>query len=335
MNFETRATGLASAYGFTPRQARFLTLVALISGYCLRRQYGAFAGIALGKNPAAFLDELVRCGLATRHRPSRRRSFVYHLKHRSLYDALGLADNRHRRPVAATRQARQLMLLDFAISHPTVTWYATEADKVELFTKTLGVPSRVLPGRIYRGPESTDTTLRQFVLKLPIYCAPDNPTVHFVYLGLDTSGQGLSTFLADHGQLFQHVPAWQLVIVHPPFLRPAVRTWKTTVARTHFLESPGLSSADARELHAYFLVHHALAEGSSAPVTIDHVYEQRRRRFSTSPHAALYEHWRAVGGPHLSADTPPDFSDWQPTGTVTTFELPHSYDLYGSYPGVA
>ena len=35
-------------YGFTERQARFLVLVMRHSGLCIKRQYGAFAGIARG-----------------------------------------------------------------------------------------------------------------------------------------------------------------------------------------------------------------------------------------------------------------------------------------------
>ena len=47
MTWEERADAVASL-GFTTRQARFLALAALHSGYCLRRQYGAFAGLQSG-----------------------------------------------------------------------------------------------------------------------------------------------------------------------------------------------------------------------------------------------------------------------------------------------
>ena len=33
-------------YGFTERQSRFLVLVMRHSGLCIKRQYGAFAGVA-------------------------------------------------------------------------------------------------------------------------------------------------------------------------------------------------------------------------------------------------------------------------------------------------
>jgi hypothetical protein len=46
MNARDRAAALVDA-GLTPRHAEFLALAALVSGYCLRRQYQAFAGLAL------------------------------------------------------------------------------------------------------------------------------------------------------------------------------------------------------------------------------------------------------------------------------------------------
>ena len=65
MTFDDRAQAVM-ALGFTDRQARFLVTVALHSGYCLRRQYEAFAGVRSGQNVRAFLDGLVTRGVAER-----------------------------------------------------------------------------------------------------------------------------------------------------------------------------------------------------------------------------------------------------------------------------
>src|SRR5437868_6593966 len=61
--FGDRAAAI-EALGFTARQARFLTLVALHSGYCLRRQYSSFGALSYGKNVRNFLDCLVDRQLA-------------------------------------------------------------------------------------------------------------------------------------------------------------------------------------------------------------------------------------------------------------------------------
>lgn len=62
MTFDERVAALAPL-GFTPRQTRFLVTAALHSGYCLRRQYLAFAGVRYGKNVCDFLEALVGYGL--------------------------------------------------------------------------------------------------------------------------------------------------------------------------------------------------------------------------------------------------------------------------------
>jgi hypothetical protein len=337
MTFDMRADRLAESYALTPRQARFLCLVALIGGYCLRRQYGAYARIALGKNPAFFLDRLVDRGLATRDRPRRHRSFVYHLKHRRAYEVLGLDNNRHRRPVLPTRQARRLMLLDYAIEQHDAIWFATEADKVALFTRALDIPAGALPSRTYRSDRPDGgATVRQFVLKWPIFQRTGDSTIHFVYLGLETSGQGFATFLAHHAHLFDHLAAWRVVVVYPPMFRASTSAWRSAFSRAYPAGAAPLSPHDARELHAYFRVQHALDGGHiDGPLTIDQTHDQRRRRYATSPYRFLFSHWRLVGGPHLPPETPPDFSRCELPGRLDTHELSWSYDLFGSFPGLA
>src|SRR5206468_12216986 len=111
MTLNDRINAVAG-FGFTARQARFLVTVALHSGYCLRRQYEAFAGIQYGKNVRDFLDGLVTAGVATRFTGRADRGHVYHLRARTLYRALGDEDNRHRRVASAAHLARKRMVLD-------------------------------------------------------------------------------------------------------------------------------------------------------------------------------------------------------------------------------
>lgn len=132
MTFDDRVRALAYL-GFTPRQTRFLTLVALHSGFCVRRQFAAFAGVEYGKNVRAFLDQLVSRGLARRLQFDVNRGHVYHLSAGEVYRAIGQDDNRNRRATSAALIARKLMLLDFVLAQPADEWVATEADKVALF----------------------------------------------------------------------------------------------------------------------------------------------------------------------------------------------------------
>jgi hypothetical protein len=187
--------------GYTPRQSQFLAIVALHSGYCLRRQYEAFAGIRYGKSVRDFLDGLVTRRLAERFTGRADRGHVYHLRARLLYRALGDENNRNRRRGSAAQIARKLMLLDYVLSRPDVQWFATEAEKVDLFVQRFGVPQEELPRRMVRPSAADETTAhaRFFLHKLPIYLSGESPVAHFVYLATEAGGEGLVGFLRDHG----------------------------------------------------------------------------------------------------------------------------------------
>ena len=115
MTFEDRVRALESL-GLTPRQTRFIALVALHSGYCLRRQYSAFAGIRYGKNVCDFLEALVARRLAKRFTQRADRGHIYHLQARALYRALGEPEHRNRREASAALIARKIMVLDFVLT---------------------------------------------------------------------------------------------------------------------------------------------------------------------------------------------------------------------------
>ena len=64
MTVDERAAAV-EPFGFTPRQARFLTTVMLHAGVCVQRQYAQFAGIANGQLTRDFFARLVRDRIAT------------------------------------------------------------------------------------------------------------------------------------------------------------------------------------------------------------------------------------------------------------------------------
>ena len=73
------------------------SLVALHSGYCLRRQYAAFAGVRLRQERPHFLDALVAALRQPLHVPRGPRAPLSPAAPRSIYRALGQEDNRNRR----------------------------------------------------------------------------------------------------------------------------------------------------------------------------------------------------------------------------------------------
>jgi len=154
------------AFGYTTRQAQFLALVAVNGGYFLRRQFGAFTGRTHGLATVRFLDGAVTRG-DIRSLPYGRQGRVFHLCARPLYAALGQEHNRNRREAEWDAVVRKLMTLDFVLAHPTVRFWATEAEKAALLLE-LGVRQALWPSRGYAPKRAgSGPTTRYFVDKMP------------------------------------------------------------------------------------------------------------------------------------------------------------------------
>jgi hypothetical protein len=191
------------ALGFTPRQATFLTTVALHSGYCLARQYAACSGLKNARSVRAFVDCLVERKLANRIVFRADRCIVYHLFSQRLYAAVGQKDNGNRRHASPPAIAQKLMLLDFALAHPDLDWYPTQADRVDLFVTRLGVP----------------LSIRLTSLRLPVFFHSAlhgaSACVNFVCVVTDPRGSSIGTFIREHAALLRHLTDWTLNVLVP------------------------------------------------------------------------------------------------------------------------
>jgi hypothetical protein len=324
--------------GFTPRQAHFLATVALHSGYCLRRQYAAFAGVRHGKNVRDFLDDLVGRRFAVRFLGRADRGHVYHLQARTIYRLLEQPNNRNRRTgSSAALIARKLMLLDHVLTHPRVAWLATEAEKVELFVQQYGVARADLPhqtfpaARLGRAP-----TVRYFPHKLPIAVAGDPPLAQFVCLATDIRGRSLDDFLRDHAALLRQLPAWTIVAVAPK-TSPALTACEHVFAR--FLGRPSsMTGVRVDDVRWYLTTRRAVDQGEWARLTVADIDRFRllRERLNTPAFETLYRDWLTRGDAVLDtrrAETPQPAG---PTaGRLVTEVLPYDYSQFGSLPGVA
>src|SRR4051812_30844485 len=113
MTNEERISGLMS-WGYTEREAKFIVLAALTSGYFLRRQYCE----RRGKAAASFIDKLNRQGhCKTIFLQGDRR--LYHISYTPLYEVIGDRENRNRRSdhYMGTIKAR-VMALDYILQNP-------------------------------------------------------------------------------------------------------------------------------------------------------------------------------------------------------------------------
>ena len=121
-------------WGFTLRQARFLTHVLVFSGVFLERQYCTFAGIAHGQKTHDFLAKLVSGGYARVITPGAlHRGRLFHVQYKPLYEAIGEPNNRHRKPASLGRFVERLMLFEAVLADGQYAWLGTERDKMNYF----------------------------------------------------------------------------------------------------------------------------------------------------------------------------------------------------------
>jgi hypothetical protein len=336
MIFEDRVEAL-EPLGFTPRQTRFLVTVALHSGYCLRRQYVAFAGVQYGKNVRDFLDGLVERQLAERFTCRPDRGHVYHLYARAIYRALKQDENRNRREASAALIARKIMVLDYVLAHADVDWCATEQDKVELFVDRFGVPVSDLPQRLFAAaqPGGASTT-RYFMHKLPICVAGDPPVVCFVYLATDQTGRGFEQFLLDHVGLLSRLSAWTIVAVAPPHIQ-GLTACESVFAR--YLQKPAPSVTNGfDDLRWYFVTRTSVERGEFERLSVGDIdrFRSLREQFRAASFERLYGEWLTHGDDALRpGETRTAAAVARGVGQLVTEVLTFDYSQFGSLPGVA
>jgi hypothetical protein len=316
--------------GYTPRQARFLTLAALHGGYFVRRQYVAFTGGQHGVAAVGFISRVLERGhVAVVEAPVMGR--VYHVGYKPLYAALGDVDNRNRRIHSAASIRRRLMALDYVLAHQEDVFVVTERDQVAFFVNEHYIPRSSLPSTPYTSTDGRSTTTRYFVEKLPI--ARRATAVVFVYIDDDdaTIG-GFATFLERHRALLLtlRVPA------HVEFVTTVPR--HVTRAEACFEQRLGTGAVrrplSLGTLGAYVLARMRLEEGRLAG-TSQHELDALRRDLAAVPSAtgdAVYRRWATDGAAALDAWVR-DQHVTTPLGVVTFsgYLLPHSYGLK---PGV-
>jgi hypothetical protein len=335
MTFEDRVRALMPL-GLTPRQTRFLALVALHGGFCLRRQYAAFARIGYGRHVREFLDELVARDLSRRISYKRNRGFVYHLHAKSVYRAIEQEDNRNRRVASPALVARKLMMLDVVIDTPGVEWFATEDDKVRLFTDRFGVSPADLPVRVYEAREPDEaSTARAFVHKLPIYLQGDPARTHFVCLANGAGDRGTDAFLRDHARLLTKLTAWTVVITgprHTSDFRSSQRAFDRFCGERSSTV-PGLTPTGLR----WFCQTRQIVEAeqlerlSLADITR---FRDTRRRLSPEAIDPLYEQWLTSGDAAIERYARGTSARRFLDACLEIRLLPFRYDQFGDLPGV-
>ena len=193
-----------AALGWTGREAEWIAVVCLHSGVFIRAQFCHYFD-APRITAARFVKALVqrRSAVESEWPLVNGGGRTCRISGKAIYRVLGVENIRHRRKANRNGVMRRLLSLDFVLEHPGMNWLPTEAEKVE-FLEEIGVPSRLIPRRIYYG--AVGAQKRYFALKLPV--AGGDKTVTFAYVdpGRDTTGE-LNTWGGAHGRLWDAIRA--------------------------------------------------------------------------------------------------------------------------------
>ncbi len=278
---------------FTERQARFLVTVMLHSGVCMRRHYCAFAGIRHGQVDINFFDRLTADKLATAFDCKHSKARIYHVHHRSLYEAIGEPHSRLRKPLALARAIENVMLLDEVIGRPGTTWLATEREKVEHFAKRVGhlLHRDEFPHLDFG--DTGETTTRYFPDRLPIGVDPDHHGHVFLYLVTRRVPVDFRPFLFRHAELFRALPKWTLQLLVPAHFAEATDVY--LAAARQELAAP-LRSLVVDELRWYFNERRRLSAFDDSSRSVDPArYKRASRAFGAPRYRVLYRTWTRVG----------------------------------------
>jgi hypothetical protein len=191
--------------GYTEREAAFLYLVALHSGYFLRRQYDRFIQRERGAIAAQFLRKAAALGHLQSIACGQAR-FVYHLTAREVYSAVGLAASQHRRLKGDAQIKSRLMVLDFVLDHLGDRLLDSVDAKVSFFTQALGLSEGTLP-------HAPTADAHLFPEEFPILINGEQ-SVRFSFCdegSLSTSG--FENFLLRHRAVFAALPGFELLYV--------------------------------------------------------------------------------------------------------------------------
>ncbi len=322
-------------FGYTEREAGFLCLAALHSGYFLRRQFLYFAGKCRGQIAANLIDRAVELGHA---KPCTYRAdrIVFHLASKPLYAALGQADNRHRREHQTSTIKSRLMALDFALQHRDVRFLETESDRLSFFCEELKLDRECLPVARYRSPDSQEISARYFVDKFPIFVTTDpsdvTPVVHFCYIdeGLHSTS-GFERYLDQYAALFTQLLRFQLIYVScfaDQFDR-AARLFSGCIERGSGV--PADPQIDI--LLAHFRDRIAFEKRDFSSVTQSRLiaYREASQQFSGERYDRLFERWKSEGDESVkSLLIPVTKPISHQKASFATYRLAFQYDLFGT-----
>lgn len=334
MTFDDRVAGV-EGLGFNERQARFLVTVACHAGVCMVRQYCAFCAIRHGQIAREFFARLITRRLATVFECAHKRARIYHLRHRALYDSIGEPHSRLRKPVALPRAVERLMVLDTVLADTSLRWLATEREKLEHFSLTMGniLRREEFPKLVFGAGDAV--TVRYFPDRLPVGVEPGGNVYVFLYLVTRPAPLDFRAFLQRHAELLRALPSWRVRLLVPRHLAKAQPAYRAAFQQE--LAAP-LRPAVVDDLRWFFEERQRLPVLGDARESRDpDRFERVSRAFGAPRYRRLYRAWRGDGPRVLDSLTSGVLADAlaRGSGRLETEVLARQYLHLSSLVGTA
>ncbi len=306
------------AVGYLEREASFLYLVAMHSGYFLRRQYYRFAGREGGTLVSQLLKKathsqhirVIECGHGWH---------IYHLTSKPVYEALGRRDSQNRRIKGDVHIKSRLMILDFILANLGANVLEDAASKVDFFTTQCGVSNEVLPhsyvGRLMYFPDGFPILVTNAGI----------PQFTFFDEGQVTTTR-FERFLRQYQPLFEALGEFELIYVADMNSSPA----RATGIFNRFLPADrlrGVTSATPLGVE-HFLEYLAASQRYDAKGSVTNardleVLREGEHLYTTLEHLALQAAWNNQS---TSADRVRQrFLQKSLRATFSTIVLPYRY----------
>jgi hypothetical protein len=132
--------------GYTEREAAFLYLVAVHSGYFMRRQFDSFIGRQRGAIAQHFLEKARSLGHVEFLNYGESR-YVYHLFSKPIYRLIGNADSQNRRWKGDGVIRTRLMALDYVLEAQSHHYLTSEEARLHFFGAVRRVPHQLYTDR--------------------------------------------------------------------------------------------------------------------------------------------------------------------------------------------
>jgi hypothetical protein len=195
--------------GYTEREASFLYLVAVHSGYFLRRQFDYFIDRYKGSIVMRFLEKARIAGHIQLLDMAHRRQ-VYHLFYKPIYRLIGAPDSQNRRVKGDADVRVKLMKLDYVLENDRERYLESAQEKLEYFAGARRIDSRIVTtaGGVLH-PEIQST-----LISIVDPTQPAASLVRFIFVdeGLLTTSK-FERVLTAMSELLQAVAYFELIYV--------------------------------------------------------------------------------------------------------------------------